>query len=474
VVLALGLSVLPSCGPDEPAAAPPASSVVDDALRALEREVAAEDARLATAFEPLPADEARERTEGLVTFLSGATGALRESALEEARLLGDPALDGFLRIADDAARPHQERRAALRLVGALETPSAHAALLQRLGDLDVASLRFACARGLRAPGAAWCVPGLVFRLKYELDESVVVGIALALADHDNLSGLDGLENVAVSGATPEVRALAGSVLADLASRAGVADHAALRAAWESAVPPPPGGRELTPREELEVQRWIGRLSEFQLRGVDDARFVLSRMRPEAARALGAALDDESPYIRLHAAQCLERMGRRGIEGAQALESALLRPDLAPQAALALGTCGGPAARAPLEARLDASHAPGLRIAAARGLGRLGESASAAALRGVLEGENPVELQQAAGEALLALGEEPGDALLRALAGWLTDPRVEPSTTEAALGTWLRGEDPHRDGARAEWDAANGLSQAERLAARAAAVQSLLP
>ena len=60
----------------------------------------------------------------------------------------------------------------------------------------------------------------------------------------------------------------------------------------------------------ELWRLVSDLSgeHFQLRGVDDARFILSRLGPWSAAEFAAALEDDDPYVRLHVAQVLERMG----------------------------------------------------------------------------------------------------------------------------------------------------------------------
>jgi hypothetical protein len=68
------------------------------------------------------------------------------------------------------------------------------------------------------------------------------------------------------------------------------------------------------RLRLDTWRWISQLSgeHFQLRGVDDARIVLSQLGSWATGPLTEALHDADVYVRVHVAQCIERMGPRGL------------------------------------------------------------------------------------------------------------------------------------------------------------------
>jgi len=227
----------------------------------------------------------------------------------------------------------------------------------------------------------------------------------------------------------------------------------------------------------EIWAWIDRLREFQLRGVDDARFILERLDADAARALALALHEDDVYVRVHAAQSLQRMGPRGAAAGPELLAALAEPELAPHAAEALGGVRFAPALGALVERTGAAQPPGLRLACVRALGFLGDPGALPALR-ALQGDASAELSQAAAESVTLIDAEDTDAARRLLA-FLDDPRVDPASSERALRSWL-----YARGATAElerWDAlaapANTVEKPEetrrRRAERAALLQEYL-
>jgi HEAT repeat protein len=393
--------------------------------------------------------ELENELDGLTTLVSSDRSMLALAA-EDVAGMGSGAWTKLAAIARDAKRADGERAAAIDLI-APETRLGVLALCALVTDAAPAWVRARAAWSLASNGPDHLVPFLLLRLKYEVDHEVVVWIAVALARHGNLAGLEGL--VAIS-RDPEstARASAEQQLRLLLERVGYESTEDVLEAWnasasERRVP-------VEPRSEayrFAVLEEIGRLDEFQLRGVDDARFVLARMDDLAARELAAALHDESVYIRVHAAQCLQRMGSRARGAGPTLVAALDEPELAPHAAAALGDIGFADAESPLVARLAPESPLALRLACARALGFLSSfpAASAArALRPLLDAEPP-ELSQAASESLVRRDPGARDAVLR-LTAMLEDPALDPGSTERALRAWLVAS--NRTDALARWDA----------------------
>jgi len=381
-----------------------------------------------------PDPETRERVEGLLGMLAGRDPRTRETALLDARSLPASAVVALVPVLDDPQQSDARRDASARLLGALGTPGAVEALCRNLEGPAPAWLRAVCAFELGVAGRDEVLPRMILRLRYEKDGATVVWLATALARLGCYAGLDGLLVLRAGGATEEGRVLAAAQLEELARTAGLADGRALVEAWSS---PDPGLLELPAPSDalrLEVWRLVEDLGRFDLRRVDDGRFVLSRSGAWVAGILAQALHDSDVYVRLHAAQCLERMGPRATAAGPALLEALGEPRVAPAAAIALGAIGFAPAGPELDRVLRTPGALELRIAAARALGGLGEAAPRAGLRQVLEGTDALDLRQAAAEAALALGElEPAR---RFLVACLTDPAADCGAAEVALGRWL--------------------------------------
>jgi HEAT repeat protein len=214
--------------------------------------------------------------------------------------------------------------------------------------------------------------------------------------------------------------------------------------------------ERSARWKLETWRWIARLSEYQLRGVDDARFLLPRSCAAAAPLLAEALHDENVYVRVHAAQCLERMGPRGASAGPELLAALADPTLAPNAAAALGGVRYGPALPVLLGLCARGGEPELRLSAVRAIGAYGPETgekTAAALLPLCAPEEALEVRQAAAESLARIGSP--QAPLALLAGFLTDERLAYETSERALREWLAREAASRPAAAQaleRWDA----------------------
>ncbi len=450
-LLLLGLA---SCGADDAGREPRGfelSPVVQQRLGALRAEAG-----------PSPpvdalAQELEEEVFGLVEMLAYSDGRMREIPLESiADEFGAPAIPTLVLALTDEARDARERVAAIELLANLDHPSAVEALLTELERSREAYLRRHCAWHLGEMGADWVVPRLCLRLKYEQDHEAFLWLAGALARFRNHAGQEALLDLVERGVTEELRAQAAAQVASIAEIAGLEptggrELARLWSSVDATLLPQP---DPSPELRLELWRLVSELGveHFQLRGVDDSRYALSRLGPWAAPELALALADEDFHVRLHVAQVLERMGPRATAAGAALLEALAEPALAPTAAEALGRVGHPPARAALETRTTPEHPHALRVAAVRALGRIGMSESVAVLVALFEEEEePRDLRNAAATALVLVDEGPRVAPW--LLGELTHPDADRPAAELALETWLvRGAEAGREGYSAALEA----------------------
>lgn len=427
---------------------------------------------------PEPEPDQVEAALGLCTFYASSTGDLREVALEEARDLGTVAIGPLAGHLNDASAPDEERAAAIVLLGTIGGAFAAEELLGVLEDPHTSPwMRSNAAYQLGRMEQRWVLPRLVLRLKYEKDRDTFVWLVEALARHGNFSGAAPLLRLWQAEPDGELKQLAAAKLSELASIAGFDSSADVVAAWArgphwEGAPLP--RHDSTPRLEHEIWKRVAMLAEFQLRGVDDSRELLSNMGTTAAGLVARALRDESRYIRLHAAQVLERMGPRASVAGPALIEALDEPEIAAQAATALGRMELAPALEHLTARLAPEQPLGLRIAAARALGYLQLEAAAEALRPHVEADRPTELRQAAAESLAYLGFD--EEVLGTLVAFADDPALDPVSSESAIRWALarRAEEQDVDAAAAleDWDAVRAAPEgviatsAQRSAARA--------
>jgi hypothetical protein len=289
---------------------------------------------------------------------------------------------------------------------------------------------------------------LLLRAKYETDAEARVWLAGSLVDFNNYSGIAELRRLA---SDPHAGAAAATETARIEEQLGLS-LAALEAGWDAGRLP---ASTYGPGAALEGELWraISELGgeHFQLRGVDDARYALSRLGREVVPQLLLALQDTDPFVRLHVAQVLERMGPRALQRAgAALIQRLDDPHdgVAAAVAEALGAVAagagadplGEAARLALTTRTARGVTHELRVAAVRGLGRLVDATALPTLEGFADdtGE-PDDVRMAAAEGVLALAD--GDGLLAYLAAQLDDPLRDAGGAEALLGRWLERAAP---------------------------------
>ncbi len=400
---------------------------------------------------------------GLTEMLSSASGSMRDLALSGAAGLGPAAIPELTALAADEEATMDARAAALEVLHALGDVRAEITLLELLRTLPNAGLRSHAAWRLSEGQFDCVVPGLLLRLKYEDDMEVLRWIATALAKHGNFAGVEDLLRRAEESPDDPRSADARATADALAVAVELEDGLTLRAAWRSGDPegrlPDP---ERSPAFDLAAWRWIEHLEDYQLRGVDDARFVFKRLDAPSARLLGRALHDENVYVRTHVAQCLERMGTRALAQTVALTEALGDHRIGPGAAGALGAMGALEAESQLLALTSDGVRIGLRLAALRALTVFGPRASMASgdrFRELFADPPSAELWQAAGEGLLArdAGAEVARAMADCVVGRTPFGPVEPRTTSDALRAWLsrRAQRGDEEAARTleAWDAA---------------------
>lgn len=428
-LVALGALLLAACSPKSAGAGFALEPVVAPAIAQLEAELAREP----SASPPVDAD-LEEHVRGLVFDLPGARGRMRDLSLGELAELGDPAVPVLAAILADPRTSDAPRAAAIDGLAAVDSPAAAAHLAGQVESGQPVWARAYAAAAIARTKQDHVVPRLLLRLKYEADSTTVIELAGALASFGNYAGLDGLFVLRHSPA-PEVAALASERLSQLAAAAGFADGEALWRAWsgrDSDAPLP--SVDPSALHRLEIWKRIARLSEHDLRAVDDARFVLSRSAAWVVEPLCRALHDEDVYTRVHAAQCLQRMGARAATAGPALVAALAEPRLAPAATLALGSIAYPAGITEVARRVERGFDPELRVAAAQALGPLNLPAGALPLKRALDASEPIDLRQAAALSLLMLGHDRESVAF--LAECLTLPGADADAAEAALDGWL--------------------------------------
>ena len=456
---------------------------VSGALAQLESQIAEQEAKPAPAEQTLEA----EQIGGLVHILANSTGRTRALPLEEIRIVGEAAIAPLVVIAARSDQNAAERLAAIELLAEVGGPRATEHLLQMCEKAPEDWIRRQAAWRLGSIGSDWVVPRLILRLKYELDHETALWIADTLAQYGNYSGQVALWNIRRNGNTEALRLAADEHLVSSAERAGARDADHLWELWFVADPDDLLLRaDVSARLQREVWKRISSLSgeHFQLRGVDDGRFVLSQMGAWVTEPLSRALHDEDVYVRVHASQCLERMGPRAVRAGPTLVQGLGDPTLAPAAAAALGVIAYPSAEPVLRRLLlDAGTDYELRVACATALGRIGLSASLAALEQVLSSEDPFDLRQRAAIALCELGSGAGEQGASFLLDALDDVRADRFGAEVALGKWLASlESIAAQEVRDAWDAlataqtgSTSSADAEaRIAARGKLLRERLP
>lgn len=265
---------------------------------------------------------------------------------------------------------------------------------------------------------------LLKRLKYEPDKTVRVWVADALVRRGCGSGLAEL-----------LSALREPTTADLAGQRAID---ILRVAGHD-LPDPPTWDAIAQGLRRIQQRWHatgtvrddlpviddatrGRLAQlmcalegFQLRPVDDARFMLARSGAAALPLLREACAASEPYLRTHTLEVLRDLGHAGQDLASEVLPLLDDPLTRTDAARALAAMGAHAAVPHLLAWLRGPD-PELRTAAAQALGPIGDRSTLPELRARMDDANEtmdVRVMAAFSVALFEL-DRPGYRFLQDL------------------------------------------------------------
>ncbi len=404
----------------------------------------------------VPGDSAAEpqRIEEILGALRSGDAGLRALAVEDARSLSPASVAQLVLVLRDAQEQPVCRTGVAEILAAQATREGLEALCAAAESAPEPWLRAQCAYRLGGAGQDRFLPRLLLRLKYEKDYETAFWLADACSRFGHLAGLEAMFVVWNGTSDEALRARVARRTSELARERGAEDPGDLLARWKAGTIAP-GAPRFEPSTELRLAAWrlIRDLGEWDLRTVDDARYVLSHFEGWIVPLLAEGLHESSAYVRIHAAQCLERMGPRARPAQAALIAALAEPRTAPAAAAALGALGDPSAAGALEGRLLESADPELRVATSIALGALASPSSLPSLRRAFHPAQPFDLRQAAAAAILRIEEAP-DALAFLLE-CMTEERGDAGAAELALGAWVlrRGErDPSAALAGERWKA----------------------
>lgn len=386
IYLGLGLVLLAACGGESPVAPPPPPDL---------RDVESELREIVAQAPPPPTDERMIELRGLLeaAFVPGAADA-RLAARAKTNLLEQ----------DDAAWILEEG-----LQHELVAVRSNAAF--QLGQLG-------------AGKASASVVPLAKRLKYEREPECLMWIAGALASLHNHAGLDALASVLADGprAPPAAtRQQAGEIAISILQVSGpaVADRPSyaelqreldrLARAWRRTGTTPGDTQVPDALTRGRIAELVVILRDFQLRPVDDARFVLARLGSLGLPALRLTTRARNNYLRNHGLEVLRDLGASAAGLADDVLPLLGDEISAPYAAQALGTLGDSSA-APLLIDLLRNPALDLRTAICGALGPLGNPVAIPPLRRVLRDEKASLDERVYAAFSLALLEDWGEGL----------------------------------------------------------------
>lgn len=427
------IGVLPPSAEDASESSSKKPSPPEDSGSSDDSEADGTDHRPASEVAPLDADLVELR-DGLVGMVLGNPRQLMLAQGDVANLAEEMIpvlLDGL----NDRSREAGELKVLIDLASAAPSGEIAVALSWLASEADQDWLRRYAAYGIqahaKAPGADAAIPQLFFRLKYEKDAEAVGWVAQALQALGAAAAVAKAETAAtglVNRAPLDLQLQAMRLVESTEKREMIVpSEGLLKGTW----------------------LWISELSgeHFQLRGVDDGRFVLSSFGPWAAEVFAEALEDDDAYVRLHVAQVLERMGPRGAGAVASLTEALRdgNEGVRGTAADALVAVAGQGAQEPLLTRLTETRSHADRVAIARALSMLPGERPTETLRELFESTTASDLKLAAAEGLLLGGEEA--AVLPWLARELTAPIGDRAGAETTLTKWIHGLDPK---GRGDW------------------------
>ncbi|MHC5070768.1 MAG: HEAT repeat domain-containing protein [Planctomycetota bacterium] len=292
--------------------------------------------------------------------------------------------------------------------------------LEKALEHDDAAVRSNAAYelGLRENRAAILV--LLKRLKYEQDPLVRVWVASALAKLGNHAGLQDLVTAMERNDTAQqaggqaiaiLKALSVEVgerptYVELKDRLRDLHREWRRTGIVAAGKWPQAPDELT---AARIAQHVADLEGFQLRPVDDARFVLVRAGVLSLALLREAVQASETYVRNHALEIARDLGRVAGPLAPTILPLLADPLSQTYAAQALGSVGARQALPHLLLMLRSPQAE-LRATAAGALGPLGDKSAIATLQAILDDEKETMDVRVAAAFSLAIFEQEQPAL----------------------------------------------------------------
>ncbi|MCP3920183.1 MAG: hypothetical protein GY711_32050 [bacterium] len=281
-------------------------------------------------------------------------------------------------------------------------------------------VRSHCAYQLGLLGDRTAIPLLLWRERQEQGIEPACWIIGALASLGNLSGLPRLatmltDSAAQAAATPVVDRILGEARRTPPERtweALGAELATLHEEWLARRRAAPATEE-EPALRGRLAALLVGLEEFQLRPVDEARTVFTRLSVVPSDLLRLALSAEERYLRVHSIEIVRELGRAGAPLGEALLPLLRDPVARPYAVEALGEVGY-APAAPHFVELLRGEDLELRVAAASALGPLGDLSAVVPLRATLnDATTPMDVRVRAAFSLACLdASDAGEGFLR--------------------------------------------------------------
>lgn len=277
---------------------------------------------------------------------------------------------------------------------------------------------------------------LIRHLKYEKDPENFLWLGWALLELGNGSGVPALYDLTRS-EDPDLAARTQATLQQAAQARGTTPEALLPtwiAGDPDVWPTPNVSPELRCLVWQEIEATAG--EHFQMRGIDDARNQLKGLGTWVAAPLAEATRDKDMYVRLHAAQILQRLGPRGRDAVDALERLLPDPTAGPTAAAALGAIGTPQAYEALSRAIHPGSARPLQVAALQAMAFSAEPTGGGDARTLWQSAQAAhdeELAIAAAGCLLRT--QPDAPVLSYLSERL--PQPDGAFIEGTLDRWIR-------------------------------------
>lgn len=295
----------------------------------------------------------------------------------------------------------------------LDDPDAQWALEDALEHQDSA-VRSNAAFQLGELGKQCSLIPLAKRLKYEMDPEAKVWAAAAMAKLGSYAGLPTL----IDAMNMTVAQTAGLQSIDICKRAGIElpdqpTYDELRAflrdlyrGWQrtGAVPNMKDGTTATPQTEGRIAERLLHLPDFQLRPVDDTRYIVARLGQLGLPLLKEALHAKQPYLRMHTVEIVYQLGPVAHDLGNDVLPLVTDELTSCEAARALGAIHADGALAQILPMLHASDAEE-RAAAAEAIGLLGDPGGKPALQKCFDDPNEtldVRVRAAYGLALFEL------------------------------------------------------------------------